>query len=128
MRPEHPDGNHGCFVGSVHPSIFPAAVVVLDGDGAVGVVVGRGLPSDLDRGGHVFGRVPRGSGFRYALSRNHKPGVGSEPVDRNHRLATGLSREDAMALLRELQDAERRLRVLRDGLRALLAEEVTSEP
>jgi hypothetical protein len=34
-----------------------------------------------------------------------------------------LDREEAMALLRELQDTERRLKVLRDGLRRLLGDE-----
>jgi len=49
-------------------------------------------------------------------------------VDRDHELedlrrrpATGLSREDAMALIAEVQRAEDRLRRLRDGLQALLA-------
>jgi len=34
--------------------------------------------------------------------------------------ASALDREEAMALLRELQDVERRLRCLRDGLKRLL--------
>ena len=36
--------------------------------------------------------------------------------------ASALDREEAMALLLELQDVERRLRTLRDGLRTLLDE------
>jgi len=39
--------------------------------------------------------------------------------------ASALDREEAMALLRELQDVERRLVALRDGLRRLLDDEVT---
>ncbi len=36
--------------------------------------------------------------------------------------ASALDREEAMALLQELQDVDRRLRTLRDGLRRLLDE------
>jgi hypothetical protein len=37
--------------------------------------------------------------------------------------APALDREDAMRLVRELQDFERQLRTLREGLQALLARE-----
>jgi len=37
--------------------------------------------------------------------------------------ASALDREEAMALLRELQDVERRLTTLRDGVRELLDDE-----
>jgi hypothetical protein len=37
--------------------------------------------------------------------------------------APALDREDAMRLVRELQDFERQLRTLREGLQALLASE-----
>jgi len=37
--------------------------------------------------------------------------------------ASALDREEAMALLRELQEVQRRLRTLRDGMRTLLDNE-----